>query len=212
MATFNNGINGGFNGKVGSAVGYQLNGKWVMRGLPKFSPKNKKGSTNQKACRSGFTKMQHFLSPVIAFIRVGFNLEFKLRQMSAHNVAKSYNMLNAQDANGEIDCAKIHLTYGNLIGVENATIAIDDTGFHFSWANNAGNNWIRETDQVMVMAYTMEHQRCYYKLSGARRNEVKETLEIPLQEKGNEFHIWTSFIADDRAQISMSNYIGSFIF
>ncbi|MFD0939098.1 DUF6266 family protein [Pedobacter boryungensis] len=212
MATFNNGINGGFNGKVGSTIGYQLNGKWVMRSLPKLSPKNKKGSANQRACRSGFTKMQHFLSPVIDFIRVGFNLESKLRQMGAHNVAKSYNMLNALDANGAIDYSKICLTFGNLRGVENHSIAQDDIGFHFSWTDNSENTWIRTTDQIMLLAYNVNDKRAYCKLSGARRETGFDSLLIPSLEKGNEFHTWISFIADDRQGISMSSYAGKFIF
>ncbi|MBB2144377.1 hypothetical protein GM921_02675 [Pedobacter sp. LMG 31464] len=212
MATFNNGINGGFTGKVGSAIGYQLNGKWVMKSLPKLSPKNKKGTTSQKACRSGFTKMQYFLSPLIGFVRVGFNLESKLRQMTAHNVAKSYNMRNAQDASGEIDYSKVCLTYGNLIGVENPNVAKDDVGFHFSWTNHLENMWLRETDQVMLVAYNVNDKRVYCIVSGARRQVGFDTLIIPTIEKGNEFHTWISFISDDRESIAMSSYAGSFIF
>ncbi|TCC89180.1 hypothetical protein EZ428_15880 [Pedobacter frigiditerrae] len=211
MATFRNGINGGFTGKVGSVVGYPLNGQWVMRGLPKKSVKNKKGTADQKACRSGFNKMQDFLRPLIPFVRVGYNLESKLRMMTAHNAAKSYNMLYAQEANGDIDCSKVCLTYGSLIGVENPTVLTDDVGFHFSWTNNAGNVWPRATDQVMVMAYNVKDQRIYGKLSGARRRDCMETIEIDSSEKGNEFHIWISFISDDRQKIAMSSYVGCVI-
>ncbi len=35
MAVLKNGANGGFSGKVGSIVGYELNGQDVIRGLPK---------------------------------------------------------------------------------------------------------------------------------------------------------------------------------
>lgn len=211
MATFRNGINGGFTGKVGSVVGYEQHGKWVMRSLPKKSVKNEIGTADQKACRSGFRKMQDFLQPLIPFVRVGFNLESKLRMMTAHNAAKSYNMLYAQYANGDIDCSKVCLTYGNLIGVENPTVVKDDVGFHFTWENNAENSWIRETDQVMVMAYNVKDQRTYFKLSGSRRSDGMETIEIPAFEQGNEFHIWISFISDDRQRIAMSSYVGSLI-
>lgn len=211
MATFKQGINGGFTGKVGSVIGYQLNGKWVMKGLPKPSPKNKKGTVQQKACRSGFTKMQHFLKPLIIFIRVGYNLESKLRMMTVHNAAKSYNMLNALDANGDIDCTKICLTFGSLIGAENPSVVKDDAGLHFRWENNAANNWVRENDQVMVIAYNVIAQRAYFKLSGARRSDGMETIEIPAFEKDNELHTWISFIADNRQSIAMSSYTGNII-
>lgn len=212
MATFNNGINGGFTGKAGSVIAYQLHGKWVMKGIPRLSPKNKKGTARQKACRSAFTKMQTFLSPIVGFIRVGFNLESKLRQMTAHNAAKSYNMLNAQDENGEIDFSKVRLTFGNLIGAADPVVKKDDTGFHFSWTNNAGNKWTRETDQVMLIAYSILKQRVYCIPSGARRSDGFQTLKIHANEKDNEFHTWISFIADDRESIAMSTYTGSYIF
>ena len=212
MAIFKDGINGGFTGKVGSVIAYQLHGKWVMKGMPKPSAKNKKGSDSQKACRSAFTKMQTFLSPLIGFIRVGFNLESKLRQMTAHNVAKSYNMLHAQDSDGEIDCSKVRLTFGNLIGAENPTVVAADIGFHFAWINNANSKHIRTLDQVMLVAYDVQAQEALYLLSGARRKMQTETLSIPPHLKGHEFHTWISFISDDRESIAMSTYTGSLIF
>jgi hypothetical protein len=44
MAIIREGINGGFSGKAGAVVGYYRLGKWVMRGLPKPSSKNKRGT------------------------------------------------------------------------------------------------------------------------------------------------------------------------
>jgi hypothetical protein len=208
MATFKQGINGGFTGKVGSVIGYQLNGQWVMRSLAKPSSKNKKGTALQKACRSIFASMQHFLQPLIPFIRVGYNLESRLRMMTAHNAAKSYNMLHALDVNGDIDCAKVCLTFGSLMGVANPVVLKDDVGLHFSWENNAGNSWLRETDQVMVMAYNVKDQQVYFKLSGTRRSDGMESIEIPAFEKDNELHTWISFISDDRQHIAMSTYTG----
>ncbi|RZJ70159.1 MAG: hypothetical protein EOO47_23625 [Flavobacterium sp.] len=212
MATLDNGINGGFRGKVGSIIGYSLHGKWVIKGLPRLSAKNKKGTPAQNACRNAFTKMQSFLSPVIDYVRIGFNLEAKKRQMTAHNVAKSYNMRNAQDADGTIDCAKVCLTFGNLPGVENLVIAKDDFGFHFTWSDNSKPNYKLRDDQVMILAYEVNNTIIYPIKSGARRAHCRESLAIPDKEKGKEFHIWVSFIADDRESISMSFYAGCFIF
>ncbi|RZJ64279.1 MAG: hypothetical protein EOO45_18985 [Flavobacterium sp.] len=212
MATLNNGINGGFRGKVGSVIGYSIHGKWIIKGLPKPSAKNKKGTAAQKACRNSFTKMQSFLSPIVDYIRIGFNLESKIRQMTAHNVAKSYNMRNAQEADGTIDCTKVCLTFGNLPGVENLIVVQDDAGFHFTWTNNSQSNYQRKDDQVMILAYDIKNSVIYPIKSGARRIHAKESLAIPDKEKGNEFHIWVSFIADDRESISMSSYVGCFVF
>jgi hypothetical protein len=129
--------------------------------------------------------------------------------MTAHNAAKSYNMLNALDANGNIDCAKVCLTFGSLMGAENPEVVKDNVGLHFSWDNNPGNSWISEADQVMVMVYNVKTQQTYFKLSGTRRSTGMETIEIPAFEKDNELHTWISFISDDRQHIAMSTYTGT---
>ncbi|WP_293299631.1 DUF6266 family protein [Pedobacter sp. UBA4863] len=114
MAIIENGINGGLTGTVGTVTGYYLHGKYAIRSKRKTSKKNKIGSATQKAARSRFTIMQQFLKPIVGFVRIGFNMKSKKRMMTANNVAKSYNMLNSQNANGAIDYAKVCLTYGNI--------------------------------------------------------------------------------------------------
>ncbi|WP_425339103.1 DUF6266 family protein [Pedobacter borealis] len=64
---------------------------------------------------------------------------------------------------------------------------------------------------VLVMAYNVKAQRAYFKLSGARRSDGMETIEIPAFEKDNELYTWISFIADDRPSIAMSSYTGNII-
>ena len=132
MAILNDGINGGFTGKVGSVIGYQLNGKWVIKGLPKVSRKNKIGTEKQNLSRRKFTLMQLFLREVLGYIRIGFNLEAKKRMMTAHNVAKSLNMLQAFNEDNTIDFSKITLTYGNLTGAQSSSHFADDAGIHFT--------------------------------------------------------------------------------
>lgn len=212
MGKIENGINGGFTGTVGTVTGYYLNGKWVIRSKRRKSIKNKTGSADQKACRSRFTIMQTFLSPIVAFIRIGFNLESKKRMMTAHNVAKSYNMLNAQNAAGEIDYAAVRLSFGNLIGAEGVKLEHDDAGVHFSWTDNSNGDYTRQHDQVMLMVYDVDNKTAIFETGGARRSKERESLEIPSFYKGSTFHTWMAFISDDRMEIAMSTYCGSFVF
>ena len=212
MGKIENGINGGFTGTVGAVTGYYLNGKWVIRGKRRKSIKNKTGSADQKACRSRFTIMQTFLSPIVAFIRIGFNLESKKRMMTAHNVAKSYNMLNAQNAAGDIDYAAVRLSFGNLTGAEGVKLEHDDAGVHFSWTDNANGDYTRQHDQVILMVYDVDNKTAIYETGGSRRLKERESLEIPAFYKGKTFHTWMAFIADDRMGISASTYCGSFVF
>jgi len=212
MAILKDGVNGGFTGKVGSVIGYQLNGKWVIKGLPKYSKKNKKGTGKQNSCRSKFTLMQYFLASVLDFIRVGFNLEAKSKGLSAHNLAKSYNMLHAFNADGQIDYAKIRLSQGKLIGPENPAAAAHKAGILFSWDPGLQADYERRYDQVMLLAFDAEGGRAYNSVSGNRRSIGQEVLVIPESKKAKRFHTWIAFISDDRQSISNSVYLGEVAF
>ena len=220
MAIIREGINGGFSGKAGAVVGYYRLGKWVIRGLPKPSRKNKVGTIEQKASRSKFTKMQHALSPIVDFIRVGFHMEAKARQLTAHNVAKSHNMLHAFSPNGEIDFSKLLISFGYLPGSLNPTVQKDDVGLHFNWTNNSAEEQAHARDQVMLLAYdhmnvdqiNMPAPKAFFILSGARRKAGMDTLEIPAHFKGHAFHTYIAFISDDRERISMSTYVGEIVY
>ena len=84
------------------------------QGIAQKSKQNKIGTVEQKRSRAKFAVIQQFLSVVLPYIRIGFNLESKLRLISAHTAAKSSNLIHAFNENGEIDYAKIVLTKGNL--------------------------------------------------------------------------------------------------
>jgi hypothetical protein len=212
MAIVKDGINGPFSGKVGNVIGYQMMGKNIIKKLPKHSPKNKRGSVKQNASRSKFTTMQHFLKPILHFIQVGFNMEARSRQISAHNAAKSYNMLNAFNEESEIDCSKVLVTYGNLPGALNPSVQSDDTGLHFSWTTDSDGYVSKASDQVMLLAYDTEDKVAKFMVSGARRKEERETLELWGGSRGNSYHTWIAFISDDRQSISMSSYLGKITF
>ncbi len=208
MAIVTGGINGPFKGKVGSVFGYTMNGQNIIRGARRKSPKNKRGSVAQNVSRSKFTKMQHFLTPILPFIQVGFNMAGRAKNISAHNAAKSYNMLNAFTAEGEIDFSKVLVSSGNLPGPLTAQVEKDDAGFHFSWTNHPDRSGVRNSDQVMLLAYGANKGFPYIMLSGARRKEGYEKFTTTLFASGEQIHMWIAFISDDRQYISTSMYLG----
>lgn len=216
MAILAGGPNGGFSGKAGSVVGYYQHGKWVIRGLPKLSPKNKKGSANQNVCRSKFSVMQSFLKPIILFIRIGFNMEAKKNGNTAHNSCKSYNMLNAFDENGKINYAAVRVSAGNLIGAVDVVIELVDEEVVFTWRDNSKEGsergWgdERENDQIMILGYhDGEIKNLFGTISGERRSAGRQAIRISRNSLPWEYHVWVSFISDDRQLISNSIYAGT---
>lgn len=215
MGILSGGPNSGFSGKAGSVVGYYRLGKWVIRGLPKLSPKNKVGSADQNVHRSRFTQVQHFLKPILHFIRVGFNLEARRKGNTAHNSATSWNMLNAFDENGKLDYTKTRVSLGLLGGAEEAAARFEDGSIIITWRDNSDPKVSRsivpeKSDQVMLLAYHLESGEIVQMLSGARRSACREILEIPsdISADAIEWHIWIAFISDNRENISNSEYLG----
>jgi hypothetical protein len=214
MGILPHGPNGGFIGKAGGYIGYYQYGKWIIRGRPKLSRKNKKGSVDQKACRSRFSKMQYFLGPITPFIRVGFNLESKRNNNSAHNSAKSWNMLNAFHENGEIDYSAFRFSAGSLPGAADAAVEVDGSQLIFTWRDNSdegfsqGKDDRREDDQVMILIYNIAANDVWGTKSGARRSECREVMKVRTLEAPIKYHTWISFIADNRLSIANSIYTG----
>ena len=214
MAILPSGPNGGFSGKAGSVVGYYLRGQWIIRSLPRLSSKNKVGSANQNVCRSKFKKMEYFLLPILPYIRVGFKLDAIRNANSAHNSAKSWNMLNAFHENGDINHSAFRFTSGDLTVAEDVAVEVVDNELIFSWRDNSdegtstGFGDKRDQDQVMVLVYNPENNLVLGPLSGARRSAGREVVKVPLSTPPLEYHTWISFIADNRQRIANSVYAG----
>ena len=215
MAILTGGINGGFSGKAGSYVGYYQHGKWIIRGLPQLSRKNKIGTLKQNLCRSKFKRMQYFLGPILSFIRIGFNLEAKKNGNTAHNSAKSWNMLHGFDDNGELNYPDIRVSSGYLEGAADAHVESNDHELIFTWRDNSDyegdssqKTRLHSMDQVMLLAYDVKHTQVYSINSGARRKDCREVLAINTAIPNQELHTWISFIADNRESISQSLYTG----
>ena len=132
--------------------------------------------------------------------------------MTAHNVAKSYNMLNAQEPDGTIDYSKACMSHGNMIGVEGVKVEVVANGLHFSWTDNTGADHERGNDQVMLLAYNLKASYAEAEMGGAKRKKCDETLVMTDIDAGDSYHTWISFISNDRLQISMSTYCGVYTF
>jgi hypothetical protein len=206
MAILKDGVNGGFTGKVGSVVGYQLNGKRVIRGLPKPSKKNQKGSAGQHKCRGKFAIMQYFLSHVLNFVRVGFNIDSKAKGMSAHNAAKSYNMFHGFDGDGKIDYSQIILAQGKLLPPENHSVVFNELGLLFTWDKQTDAGYLPASDQVMLLAFDDKKDFSICITSGNRRSIGEQLLSIPKARQAEAYHTWIAFVSEDRTMVSNSIY------
>lgn len=136
MAIFDDGVLGGFRGKIGTVEGYLRKGIPVLRSRRKKSKKNKIGSPKQKAARRRIKVVNAFIGTLTAFVRVGFGLQAADVSQTANNLAKSYQLLHS--IQGEypdltIDYSKAVLAMGTLPMPENIQVSVIENELHFSW-------------------------------------------------------------------------------
>jgi len=207
MATFEDGINGGFRGKVGSVVGYKWKGKWVMRSVPK--PSDKERSPKQVINQEKLRIMQRLLSMTIGLIHKGFSLVPEIERMSAFNAAMSYNKKHGfimDREKVELNFEKFMFAQGNLENAENLQFNQVDSAIEFTW--DFSGSWTRGSDQSMILLIDDSLNHAIGTASGVQRQARKEVIPLGDIPVDTTLHIYTAFIADDRKSVSDSAYCG----
>jgi hypothetical protein len=225
MARLKNGPFGALIGKLGNLVGYVRLGQSLIRMKPHTKRKrSKKRTPAQKASSEAFTIVSKFVTPINSFVNIGFKLDIKGTAMVARNAAMSYNSaaVNGEYPNQQFDYTKAVVTAGKLLGPENPQVVLNEynpvavkCSLKFSWAVNPDWNYIRQRDQVMMLAFFPETGTANWCLSGARRSEGSDVLAIfpDFIDRVNTIkqtyvETYMAFIADDRESISGSIYTG----
>ncbi len=207
MARIKNGILGGFSGKVGTVVGYTINGKEFMRSLPE---RTKPRTENEKKNNSAFGLVQETLTPLLKLLKVSFKNYGSERGGSKG--ALSWNVKNAMmevDGIKMIDPALFKMSGGELSGAIDPAVVLESPGlFRFHWNADADQLGTKKQDQVLLLAINFETKKSKYVCPGAFRNTGTETLLLPNEKSGLEWHLYIGFVAEDRSIQSDSQYLG----
>ncbi|UKT62163.1 DUF6266 family protein [Pedobacter mucosus] len=210
MATFKNGILGGFSGKVGSVVGFQLGDKFVMRAMPRSrSAFTEKELENQQK----FRMVQLYLSPFKDLLRVGFNNYYT--KTGGFRAALSYTRKEAikQDDDGIcIDHELIKISGGNLAPAINPEVEIaTHKEITIRW-DTYNLNYLNESDQLMLLVYDPTSRAVCMRIFNGTFRKAGEFRVLPPQKLfDTQVNIYIGFVAADRNSQSDSQYLGSFI-
>lgn len=209
MGRLNNGLFGGFSGRVGNLVGYMLNGKSIVRTIGKSS---KPLTSARKANCEEMTVVNTFLRATSDFIRSGFKLITAGTDKNFYNAAVSYNKKNALQGsypNISMDYKKVLVSMGDLLTADKTTISNHENGIEFKWDVPADLARERRNDRAMLLIYFPDSGSSSYMLSGARRHEGKDVLYTPSNRTESGMESYISFMNDDGTEISDSVYAGS---
>lgn len=210
MATYTDGINGNFKGKVGTVIGSSWKGKAYMKSLhhPRTIPPHKLEQQN----RNKFGMAHHWLKPedVKAFVRAGF--KGYSPTVEGFLAAKSCLLKNSFTNDGDemvIDPALAQVSYGDL--PLPANITADKTApdeLQITW-DAVERNTEGACDQLMILAYDIENGEAISNITGQFRYVGKDSLGLPPAEPERTYHIYAAFVAADRSCQSASVYLGT---
>lgn len=179
MATFVNGILGGFSGKVGTVIGSYWNGIEYMRS--RAAHVSQPNTPAQLEQRAKFALVGKFIRPLIPFLRVSYkSLAVK---KSAFNVAMAHTLENAVTGVYpalEIDYTKVLVSQGLLLGAENATATSTTANtINFTWNDNSEDYGANPTDKVVLVVYCPALQKFVTSIGTAIRAEGSQVLTLP---------------------------------
>lgn len=209
MGRINQGISGGFSGKVGAVVGGNWNGIDYMRS--KESGRSDAKSTAQQNQRAKFLTVVQFLSPLKSFLPIGFKKH--AANMSPYNAATSYHLGNALKGtfpDFEIDYSKVMVSQGKLPGALNpGAVSKSANQIVFSWDNNSATVDALGNDNAVLVVYNAVKQNAIWIMKGQTRHSGSQAITLPASFSGDEVHCYLSFQKANLTVISDSQFAGS---
>ncbi len=208
MGKIQQGILGGFSGKVGTVIGGSWKGVSYMRSIPK-SVHNPQ-TIGQMSQRSKFALVINLLKPMSGFIRVGYKLYSD--KQTAFNAAMAYNLANAISGtypDYSIDLSKVLVSRGALPAVVNAQATSANGAIKLTWEDNSGVGSAKQTDKALVVVYNVTKGLAVYDTAGVERMVATDTISIPSDWVGDSVELFLGFISEDGKEVSNSVYLGT---
>ena len=212
MAKYTQGINGPFSGKIGNVIGSSWRGIHYMKSVSK--KRTKEPSPRQLENQYVFAIAQHWLSPLLDYVREGFQSPSKPKR--GFIAAKSYLLKNALVRNGYdsyIIPSKMLVSKGTHPQAADLKMSFDaDAGeIDIRWnpaktEDPADQRRASFNDQAMYLAYNIEDGD----VIGQVYSVLRETghCQITVPKRKGKYHVYLAFHAADRKDQSDSRYLG----
>ena len=208
MAKTGNGYLGGFQGRLGPAVGYLWNGKWCMRSLP--SQVRNPRSAKQMEHRAMFRQEVQLAARMRWAVNAGLTAVAREEGMTAYNLFVSINQqaFSLVDEELRVDYAALALSAGTVAPVALGSPALDaDYTLTVDFEKNPLHMRSNGIDKVYLYIYCPENQMGYLALPVYRRSESIAVV-LPTFFHGREVHLY-AFVQDEQGRCSSTAYGGT---
>ncbi|GGG98485.1 hypothetical protein GCM10007415_37590 [Parapedobacter pyrenivorans] len=208
MATFKNGVNGSFSGRVGNVIGYQWRGINVMRALPRKS--NKPRSEKQLANEMRMKLAMSFLSPLSGLIAVGYQQAADGLPMTPFNIALSYHKKHA--IGGEypdlyFDYSKAIISTGALTPAEALAAEWTDEGLAVSWHASPQDGNLVNSQNTTIIWCLATNEKWDIRTSGITRGMGRYLFPLPQDVIGADVHVYLAFNKALSSEMSESRHV-----
>jgi len=211
MATNEQGILGGFSGKVGTVVGGNWNGIEFMKSKPAHIANPRTEAQQDQRVR--MATVIKFLSPLKAFLRIGFKKQ--AIKMTAFNAATSYHLAHAiigTYPDYGINYSKVMVSQGKLPGALDPEVSSPASGqVKFTWADNSLNNGAMGNDWAVMLVYNPEKGLLITSIADSVRGVGTHVITLPAIFAGDEVQCYIAFQNASQTMISDSGFAGSIL-
>lgn len=207
MGKLEEGILGGFSGKVGTVVGARWRDQDILRTRPVY--KKRKFSAAQKRNQRRFATVTQFLNPLKGFLKETFTSPAGSR--NRYDQAKSYYLKEVVVADGDefvINYEKALISAGLLRGLQAPLLAKAENSLSINWENNSGHGFAYSDDLLTVIAYSTATKRFFFFEDIAQRDAGSVRIDLPPDAHGHDLVVWATFRDVVHSMVSLSSFLG----
>ena len=206
MATFKEGINGPFKGKVGSVVGSSWRKVPYMKGMRKVRRNKAKPSEKQAVQHAKFKLLNRFFMPIGPVLDIGFRAF--ISRATGKNAAFSYNYDHAfveGDDQLTLNYPALKFSHGSLYtaGAEEAVATAE--GIRIQWDPKTYGMGGAMDDVGYAIVYSVSSE--LFISETALRHEGGVFVPFEEETRGNEVHIYLFFADSQGKQVSRTEYL-----
>ena len=207
MAKMDYGYLGGFRGTLGTAVGYQWNGKWCMRSRP-VAVKNPRTEA-QQANRTLFAEEVRLAAGMSWAVKKTLTAAARQAGMTSYNLFVSLNQPAFSLADGQlaVDYASLVLSMGPVAPVQFGTLVLEEgSRLSVSFEKNMLLPHAKSYDSVFIYVYSPVRGKGFLTAPVYRRDGRVSVL-LPSYLTGQELQVY-GFVEDAEGNFSESAYVG----
>ena len=206
MAKQTDGILGGFNGKVGTVVGYRWKGIWCVRSHNALARNPR--TEAQQAHRAMFKAEVQLAGKMRWAVNVGLKLPADEMNMTAQNLFVKGNQHAFSSVEGffKVDYAALQVSYGPVAPVAMTEASVDeDNVLNIKFEKNPLRRSCDSHDSIFFWIFCEELQEGYLSNPVYRRMQ-KASVALPDEFQGTTLHIY-AFAQDEQGRCSETGYM-----